>query len=109
MVRSICLFLVWAVVGSVESFALLYGIVLAPFFVAIGWCAYRYVPKVSDSRLPEGFGALAGFGAFWLFIVSAIDGDASLAASMGLLALGISVVAYLAEGRARCQRGLATR
>ena len=107
MVRSLALFIAWGLVGFVESFAILYGVVLGPFFVALGWLAYRYLPRISGSRLPEAFGTVGGFGAFWLFIASTIDGDAATAAAIGLLALGISVAAYLAVGRARCH-GVAT-
>jgi hypothetical protein len=106
--RSVAIFLAWGIVGFIESFAMLYGFVLAPLFVGLGWLAYRYLPQISGSRMPEALGLLGGFGAFWLFLASAIDGDASAAALIGFLALGTSVAGYLALGRSRCRRGLAT-
>ena len=102
------MFTLWGIVGFVESFAILYFFVLGPLFVGLGWLAYRYLPRIGGSRLPEAFGALGGFGAFWLFLAGAIDGDASTEASIGFVALGVSVAAYLAAGRGRCHRGLAT-
>lgn len=70
------LFVAWGVVGFVTSFGLLYGFTpIGPLFLALGWLAFTYMPTVSGSRRPEAFGALAGFGFFWLFIATGVQGE----------------------------------
>lgn len=106
--RSLALFIAWVAVGFIGSFALLYGFtVFGPPILLAVWLAYRYLPKVGASRMPEGLGALGGFGAFLIFLSTTIDGDASIVALVGAMTLGASAVAYLALGCHRCRQGLA--
>jgi hypothetical protein len=104
LLSSVALFAVWAIVGFIESFAVLYFFVLAPAFALINWLVYRCLPKASGSRMPEAFGLLAGFGAFWLFIAGVAYGDASAEATIGALAVGASLAGYLMLGHRRCHR-----
>lgn len=99
------LFVAWAVVGFIASFALLYGFTpIGPLFLALGLLAFRYMPTVSDSRRPEAFGALAGFGSFWLFIATSVDAELPFVA-VGALTMAVAALAYVVDGRARCARG----
>lgn len=107
--RSLSLFTAWAAVGFVCSFGLLYA--LTPFIVTIiliAWIAHRFMPKIGGQRLPEAIGVLGGFGAFWLFVASTVDGDASALLITGVWAAAISVAWYLAAGRKRCGQRVAT-
>ena len=100
------LFVAWAVVGFIASFALLYGFTpIGPLFLALGLLAFRYMPTVSGSRLPEAFGALAGFGAFWLFIATSVEGDGLPFVAIGALSVVVAALAYVMDGRARCATG----
>ena len=97
------LYLAWGVVGFIASFALLYGFTPAgPVIVLVAWLAYRYLPRLSASRLPEAFGVLAGFGAFWLVVATTVDGDPAPFVLVGTLTVGASMLAYLVGGRERC-------
>jgi hypothetical protein len=106
--RSVALFLVWGGVGFIAGFALLYGFTpLGPLFVLLGWAASRYLPRISGSRLPEAFGTVGGFGAFWLFVASTVDDGATAFALAGALAVVGSIACYLVVGRNRCVSGVA--
>ena len=107
--RSVALFLAWAIVGFVGSFLVLYGFTPlgVPIWIAV-LVAYAYLPRIGASRLPEAFGALAGFGAFWLFIAASVDGDASGLSLFGALTVAAATLAYLAAGRRRCRDAVAS-
>jgi len=108
MARSFALFLAWAVLGFVASFALLYGFTLAgPVIVLAAWLGYRFLPRIGGSRSPEAFGALAGFGAFWLFVAASVDDQGTLLATVGLAAVVAAILSYLVVGRNRCMRSAA--
>lgn len=108
MARSVALFFAWGVVGFVAGFALLYGFTpLGPLFVLLGWAAYRYLPRISGTRLPEAFGTVGGFGVFWLFVASTVDDGATAFALAGALALVASILSYLVIGRNRCLSAVA--
>lgn len=108
MTRSVALFLAWGVTGFVASFALLYGFTpVGPVILLVAWLAYRYLPRISKRRSPEAFGALAGFGAFWLFVATTLDAHGSLFALAGAIAVSAAIVGYLVGGRRRCAEGLA--
>jgi hypothetical protein len=108
MTRSVALFLIWAVVGFIASFALLYGFTLAgPVIVLLVWLAYRFLPRISGERMPEAVGTLGGFGAFWLFVATTVDGGASAFVVVGSTAVAASIALYAANGRRRCRGGLA--
>ena len=103
MSRSAALYLVWCVVGFIASFFLLYGFTPAgPSIVLVVWLAYRYVPRVPASRRPEAFGALAGFGGFWLLVATTVDSDSAPFVLVGALAVGASILGCLVGGRERC-------
>lgn len=108
MIRSAALFLIWAVVGFIASFALLYGFTpVGPVIVLVVWLAYRYLPRISGTRFPEAIGTLGGFGAFLLLLATAVDGDSSPFAIVGALAVAASIAGYLAARRMRCGNRLA--
>jgi hypothetical protein len=105
MARSFVLFLTWTLVGFVGSFALLYGFTpVGPIIVLGVWLAYRYMPRISGHRLPEAAGALGGFGVFWLFVATTVDGDASAFATVGVISTTVSLGWYVTAGRQRCGR-----
>lgn len=109
MLRSLALFLAWAAVGFVASFALLYGFTpVGPLIVLIVLLAYGFLPRIAGSRLPEAFGAVTGFGAFWIFVSATVDSEAGWFAAIGLVAVSASVLSYLVAGRNRCGRNTAT-
>jgi hypothetical protein len=99
------LFLAWAVVGSLAGWLALYGFTpIGPAILLIVWLSYRLVSRFADRRLPEAYGALAGFGGWWLFLASAIDGDAGAYWVLGATLITISICLYIAAGRRRCVR-----
>jgi hypothetical protein len=103
--RSFALFLAWLVVGFVASFALLYGFTPAgPVILLIVWLGYRFLPRIGGSRRPEAFGALAGFGAFWVLVATTVDDEATSFATVGLVAVVGAILSYLVVGRNRCVR-----
>lgn len=109
MARSFALFMTWAVVGFVASFGLLYGFTPAgPVILLIVWLSYRFLPRLGGNRDPEAFGALAGFGAFWILVATTVDGDAVLFATVGLCAVLAAIASYLVVGRKRCAGNAAT-
>ena len=96
------LFVAWAVVGFVASFGLLYGFTpIGPLFLALGWLAFRCMPTVDGERRPEAFGALAGFGAFSLFLAASVDDELPFV-GIGTLAVALAAGLYVMEGQARC-------
>ena len=105
--RSPALFVAWGVVGFLAGFLLLYGFTPlgAPIWV-VALLALLYLPRVAGRREPEIYGALAGFGAFWLFIASSVDGDATVFILPGVFGAAVGTLAYLAAGRRRCRRAL---
>ncbi len=99
------LFMAWAAVGCVTSFGLLYGFTpIGPLFLALGWLAFAYMPTVSGTRRPEAFGGLAGFGFFWLFIATSVQGELPFAV-IGTSSVALAALAYAVDGRARCASG----
>ncbi|MDX6582684.1 MAG: hypothetical protein QOI10_1868 [Solirubrobacterales bacterium] len=103
------LYLAWGVIGFIATFTVLYGFTPAgPVIVLLVWLAYRNLPTISGSRRPEAFGTLAGFGAFWLFVATTVDGDPAPFALVGAVALGVSMLSYLMGGRDRCVNDLST-
>ena len=106
MARSLTLFSAWGLVGFVGSFGLLYGFTpVGPLLFLIVWLAYRYLPRISGQRMPEAAGALAGFGAFWLFVATTVDADATAFAALGTTAVAWSLAWYGSAGRRRCRSG----
>ena len=107
MARSIAMFSAWAVVGFVGSFVLLYGFTpIGPPIVLVLWLSYRFLPRVSGNVLPEAAGALGGFGAFWLFVATTVDGDVAAFVALGAIAWVASLAWYLTAGHRRCTRRL---
>ena len=105
MTRSVALFLAWAVVGFVGSFAVLYGFTpVGPLILLVIWLGYRFLPRIDGQRTPEALGALAGFGAFWLFVASTVDDASTPFALAGAVALTAAIASYVAAGRRRCGR-----
>jgi hypothetical protein len=71
MARSVALFVGWAAIGFVASWLILYGFTpFGPLIVLVAWVGYLLMPRIADRRVPEGYGALAGVGGFWLIIAS---------------------------------------
>jgi hypothetical protein len=104
MVRSLALYLAWVVVGFIASFALLYGFTpVGPAIFLVVWLGYRFLPRVGGRRRPEAYGALAGFGMFWLLIGSTADTDAALFTAVGSMAVVAATLSYLVVGRSRCK------
>jgi hypothetical protein len=104
MTRSFVLFLDWAIVGFIGSFALLYGFTpVGPIIVLLVWLASRYLPRISGERLPEAAGALGGFGAFWLFVATTVDGDTSPIVALGAMAAIAAIAWYVGVGHRRCR------
>jgi hypothetical protein len=110
VVRSLSLFVAWTVVGFAAGFATIYG------FTPIGWpavglvlAAWLWMPRISGSRRPEAYGALAGFGFFWLWVATTVDADPSTLAAVGGAAVALAGVSYVVEGRRRCSRASAVR
>ena len=102
MTRSVALFFAWALVGFLASFLVLYGFtIVGPLLLLIVWLAYRYLPTIAGRRRPEAFGALAGFGAFWLFVAATVD-DGTAFALAGGVAVAASIAWFLLGGRDRC-------
>lgn len=108
MTRSLALFIAWVAVGFIGSFALLYGFtVFGPPILLAVWLAYRYLPTIGGSKMPEALGAVGGLGTFLIFLSTTVDGDPSTFALIGALTVGASVLAYFAVGRHRCRDGIA--
>jgi hypothetical protein len=102
MTRSVALFCAWALVGFLASFLVLYGFtIVGPLLLLMVWLAYRYLPTIAGRRRPEAFGALAGFGAFWLFVAATVE-DGTAFALVGGVAVAASVAWFLVGGRERC-------
>ena len=104
MTRSVALFCAWALVGFLASFLVLYGFtIVGPLLLLIVWLACRYLPTIAGRRRPEAFGALAGFGAFWLFVAATVDDGAEFAL-VGAVAVAASIAWFVVGGRERCAR-----
>jgi len=105
MPRGSVLFTAWLTVGFVASWLVLYAFTPAgPLIVLVVWLAYRFLPRVARTRLPEAFGALGGFGLFCLVLANSIDGDPGPLPTLGVTAIVLSIVLYVAAGRRRCAR-----
>jgi hypothetical protein len=103
VLRSVVLFFTWSVVGFFASWLLLYGFTPLGLPLWLGaFLAYRYLPRIGDRRLPEGFGALAGFGVFCLVLAGSADTGYPLELVVaGGIAVVTSVGYYLVRGRRR--------
>ena len=107
MTRSVALFAAWALVGFLASFLILYGFTaIGPVLLLVVWLAYRHLPTIAGRRRPEAFGALAGFGAFWVFVAATVE-HGSVFALVGAAAVAAAVGWFVVGGRERCGRRLA--
>jgi hypothetical protein len=101
MTRSVALFAAWALVGFLASFLILYGFtVIGPILLLLVWLVYRRLPTIAGRRRPEAFGALAGFGAFWLFVAATVE-NGTVFALVGAAAVAAAIGWFMVGGRER--------
>ena len=105
MARSVLAFAGWTASGFLAGFGLLYLLTpVGPLFALVAWATLRYLPRICGRVYPEVLGAVAGFGAFWLFVATTVDEYAAAMAAFGCAAVAVAAASYLVAGRRRCGR-----
>jgi hypothetical protein len=98
-------FLVWAIIGTVLSYGLLYA--FSPYgVVIIAICAIAGMgaSRIGGRRWPEILGIAAGPGAFCLVVAASAQGPVPFIL-VGLGFIGSAMGAYALAMRTRCARG----
>jgi hypothetical protein len=99
------LFAVWALVGAVFSYGLLYaftpyGLAILAALLLVAWC----LPGRGVRRLPEIWGLLAGLGIFCVVISRIPDASAHWTVAGGAL-IAVALGAFAISGLTHWARG----
>ena len=104
MIQRAALLCVWALIGLVLSYGLLYlftplGIVIVGACLLVAWA----LPVARASRWPEALGLFAGPGLF-CFVIALSAEDPGGWSIAGAAIVGLALLAYGLAGRALCAR-----